>query len=95
MQAAILNSPGNMEDSGGSVSRVYANAKILELDADGEDWPENGQPLQHNMPKCEHNSQMFGPDVESVKRTIDFPLSPEETGDSFVQPPSHGFGPIS
>ena len=46
--------------------------------------------LQDTIPKCEHNPKMFGPDVETVKRS-DLSLSPEEAGDSLVPLSSREF----
>ncbi len=59
------NPPGNMEDSGGFVSRVYGNAKIEDLqDSPNENmWPL----LQDTIPKCAHNPRMFGPDIDYVQ----------------------------
>jgi len=78
---SYYRSLGNMEDSGGFVSRVYGNAKIEELDESPNEHMSSL--LQGTIPKCEHNPRMFGPDVENVQRS-DLSFSPEEAGDSFV-----------
>jgi hypothetical protein len=76
-----------MGDSGGYSSRVYGNAKIVDL----QDSPNTADPpwplLRDQIPQCSNNPKMFGPGIDDVLMS-DLYHEPKETGDSFVRNPT-------